>query len=88
MASPSNVIAVPKPSAEAYKPDRPLERNALVKAQVKHFHAVEQNLPAELHTGISVADVKTESQASAYIRKVTEALHKHGGRGGRVHSAR
>jgi hypothetical protein len=80
MATPSNVVPVPKPSSDSYKPDRPLARNALVQAQVRHFHHVEQKLPEELRTGIDIKQVTTEAQASAYIRQVTDAIHKHGER--------
>lgn len=83
----ANFIPVPKPSSDAYRPERPLERNALVQAQVKHFHAVEKDLPAELQSGIDVTSIKTEGEASKYIRRVTEAIHKHGG-AGKVQRAR
>ncbi len=50
----SNVIKVPKPSKAAYNPDRPLEKNLLIKAQVEHFREAESRLPLELQTGINV----------------------------------
>ena len=74
----SNIIKVPKPSGTAYNPNRPLEKNLLIAAQVKHFHEAEQQLPAELRTGHDIQHIRTEGQASAYIRKVTQALHKRG----------
>jgi hypothetical protein len=73
-------IKVPKPSGAAYDPHRPLEKNQLIHAQVKHFHEVETQLPEHLRTGVDVAAIKTEGQASHYIRKVTKALHESGGR--------
>ena len=73
-------IKVPKPSGTAYDPHRPLEKNQLIHAQVKHFHEVETQLPEHLRTGMDVATIKTEGQASQYIRKVTKALHESGGR--------
>jgi hypothetical protein len=76
----SNIIKVPKPSRAAYNPQRPLEKNALIKAQVEHFQEAEKHLPKHLQTGIDVAAVKTEGQASHYIRKVTRAIHGSGGR--------
>ena len=75
MATPDNVIRVPKPARESYHPERPLERNALIEAQVRHFHHVEQRLPPEQRTGIDIEQIKTEGQASEYIRKVTAILH-------------
>lgn len=80
MESPPNMVRVPKPERSAYNPSRALSSNALIEAQVKHFAAVESNLPAELQTGIDVGKIATEGEASAYIRKVTEAIHKSGGR--------
>jgi hypothetical protein len=73
-------IKVPKPAGTAYDPQRPLEKNQLIHAQVKHFHEVETQLPENLRTGMDVAGITTEGQASHYIRKVTKALHECGGR--------
>jgi hypothetical protein len=74
------VIRVPKPAGTAYDPHRPLEKNQLIHAQVRHFQEAETQLPEDLRTGVNVADIKTEGQASHYIRKVTKALHESGGR--------
>ena len=87
MATPAKIIPVPKPSRNAYNPNRLLRGNALVLAQVKHFEEAEKNLPQELQTGIDIGSITTEGEASAYIRKVTEAIHKVGGTG-KVQSAR
>jgi hypothetical protein len=87
MATTGNIIPVPKPSRSAYRPDRPLSRNALVQAQVKHFAEAEINLPVELQTGVEIASITTEGEASVYIRRVTEAIHKGGGSAGKVQSA-
>jgi hypothetical protein len=87
MATTDNIISVPKPSRDAYKPHRPLSRNALVQAQVKHFAEADSNLPPELQTGVEIGSITTEGEASAYIRKVTEAIHKSGGLAGKVRSA-
>ena len=86
MATPANIILVPKPSG-TYNPDRPLRGNALVLAQVKHFEEADKQLPADLQTGIDINSIRTEGQAAAYIRKVTEAIHKTGGRAGKVQRA-
>jgi hypothetical protein len=86
MATPANIIPVPKPSGNAYNPNRPLRGNALVFAQVRHFEEAEKQLPPELRTGVDIGSITTEGEASAYIRKVTEAIHKSGGTG-KVQSA-
>ena len=85
----SNIIKVPTPSKAAYNPHRSLERNLLIKRQVEHFREAELQLPEALRTGIDLAHVKTEGQASEYIRKVTKAIHQSGGReAGKVKTAR
>jgi hypothetical protein len=83
----AKVVPVPKPRRAAYNPDRPLGANALVKAQVNHFEEANKHLPAELQTGIDAASIRTESEASDYIRKVTTAIHKSGGHAGKVRRA-
>ncbi len=80
MATPAQIIRVPKPGRSAYNPKRPLRSNALVAAAVQHFAEGEKNLPAELRTGVDPASIATEGEAAEYIRKVTEAIHKGGGR--------
>jgi hypothetical protein len=74
------VIKVPKPAGTAYDPHRPLEKNLLIHAQVRHFKEVEAQLPEHLQTGMDLDGIKTEGQASHYIRKITKALHTSGGR--------
>lgn len=88
MAAPVNVIHVPKPDRRAYNPNRPLERNLLIKAQVEHFAEADRQLPPEHRTGIDPNTIRTEGQASQYIKKVTLAIHKSGGRHERVRTAR
>jgi hypothetical protein len=75
----SNVIKVPKPSS-VFDPHRPLHKNPLIAAQVRHFEEAEMHLDAELRTGVDVNALKTEGEASEYIRKVTRAIHRGGGR--------
>ena len=87
MATPHNIIRVPKPSRAAYNPNRPLESNSLIKNQVRHFHEADLNLPPEWQTKIDISTIKTEGDAGAYIRKVTEAIHESGGRTERVRRA-
>jgi hypothetical protein len=76
----SNVIPVPKPSRTAFNPHRPLEKNLLIHAQVKHFQEAEAQLPGHLQTGVDLAAIRTEGQAAHYIRRVTRAIHQSGGR--------
>jgi hypothetical protein len=76
----SNVIKIPVPTKDAYNPGRPLEKNLLVKAQVEHFREAEAQLPKRLRTNIDVSQIRTEGEASEYIRLVTQALHTAGGR--------
>jgi hypothetical protein len=79
----SNVIKVPKPGKTAYNPDRPLEKNLLIHAQVRHFKEAEAQLLPHHQTGVDVDSIKTEGQASHYIRKVTRALHDSAARAAR-----
>lgn len=80
MASSVPIIPVPKPGRAAYNPKRPLRSNALVAAAVEHFAEADRKLPAELQTRVDPGSIKTEGDAADYIRKVTEAIHKGGGR--------
>ena len=65
-------IRVPKPAKEAFHKSRPV--SDLLRWQIRHMHEVEQHLPHDHRTGINSHAIKTESEASAYIRKVTEKL--------------
>lgn len=87
MSTPARVIPVPKPSGTAYNPNRPLSKNTLIQAQLKHFADVEKHLPVELQTGIDVRTIQTEGEASAYIRQVTRAIHQNAGRTAKVRKA-
>jgi hypothetical protein len=68
------VIHVPRPK-NAYDPGRPL--GSLLKAQVDHLREAESKLPLRYRREIDiyVKAVKTEGEAAAYIRRVTEAIH-------------
>ena len=87
MSTPARVISVPKPSRTAYNPNRPLSKNTLIQAQVKHFEEAEKHLPPELQTGTDVRTIQTEGEASAYIRRVTRAIHENAGRTAKVRRA-
>jgi hypothetical protein len=84
MATPPNVILVPKPSTSAFNPHRLLAKNTLLLNQVEHFHKLELEFAPEKRTGVDFESIKTEGQAGEYIRKMTEILHpqtaKSGGR--------
>lgn len=68
------LIHVPKPK-NAYNPDRPM--GSLLKAQVEHLREAESKLPLRYRHEIDtyIKAIKTEGEAAAYIRKVTEAIH-------------
>lgn len=74
------VIRAAKPARRAFNPERPLSKNQLLQAQVKHFREAESRLPPEQQTGVDPESIRTEGQASEYIRKVTAVLHPHGAR--------
>jgi hypothetical protein len=69
-------IVVPKPAKGSFNKERPA--SDLLKSQLKHLHALEKSLPHRLQTGHNVDEIKTESQASAYIKTVTSRLHPPG----------
>jgi hypothetical protein len=68
------LIHVPRPE-NAYNPDRPM--GSLLKAQVEHLREAESKLPLRYRHEIDtyIKAIKTEGEAAAYIRKVTEAIH-------------
>src|SRR5438309_9147716 len=68
------VIHVPRPSKEAMDPDRPA--NALLLAQVSHLQHAERQLPLRYRSDIYTHAIKTEGEAAAYVREVTEAIHQ------------
>ena len=84
MAAPSNVILVPKPARSYFNPNRPVTKNTLLKNQIEQIHKLEQNIPSGRQTGEEFDSIKTEGQASEYIRKMTGLLNpqvaKRGGR--------
>ncbi len=72
---PSNKIVVPRADAGSFNPHRPLAKNLLLLHQVEHFQAMEKKLPPEQQTGVDPKTIKTEGDASEYIRKMTARLH-------------
>lgn len=67
-------IHVPRPSKKAFKPDRAV--SSLLLTQIQHLKAAERNLPSRYHSDKYINAIKTEREASEYIRHVTEAIHK------------
>jgi hypothetical protein len=67
-------IHVPRPSKKAFKPDRPV--SSLLLTQIQHLKAAERNLPPRYHSDKYINAIKTEREAAAYIRHVTEAIHR------------
>jgi hypothetical protein len=74
MATPSNVVRVPKPAASSFNKNRPISKNKLIENQVKHFREVEKTLPPEQQTGMDFDKIATEGQAAEYIGKLTKFL--------------
>lgn len=66
-----NVIRIKGFRKEQFNLDRPLKGNSLLLNQLEHFQKMEQRYPEHLRTGIALDKVKTEGQASEYIRRVT-----------------
>ena len=69
------VIQVPKPARSSYNPGRLLDKNLLLKSQVEHFHHVNMQLPDQHRTDRKPEDIRTEGEASEFIRAVTARLH-------------
>jgi hypothetical protein len=67
-------IHVPRPSKDAFKPDR--AASSLLLTQIQHLKAAERNLPPRYHSDKYINAIKTEREAAAYIRHVTEAIHR------------
>src|SRR5215469_7179168 len=68
------LIHVPRPK-DAYNPDRPM--GSLLRSQVEHLREAESKLPLRYRHEIDtyIKAIRTEGEAAAYIRKVTEAIH-------------
>jgi hypothetical protein len=68
------VIRVPVPAKNSFNPDRPV--SGLLKAQILHLQDAEKRLPLDLRSNIYINAIKTEGEATEYIRQVTEAIHE------------
>ena len=71
----TRIIHIPRPEKGSFNRHRTLAKNTLLLNQVRHFQMVEKTLPPEKQTGIAPDSVKTEGEASEYIRKMTAILH-------------
>jgi hypothetical protein len=69
-----DIIPVPRPPKKAMNPDR--LANALLLSQVQHLRNAERDLPLRYRSEIYVRAIRTEREASRYIREVTEAIHE------------
>jgi hypothetical protein len=68
------LLPLPKPSKNAWNPDRPM--SSLLKWQIEHLHAAEMRMPLRYRTEIYVNALRTEGEASNYIEAVTEAIRQ------------
>jgi len=68
------LIHVPRPKPSAMNPDRPA--SSLLLAQIEHLREAEKDLPLRYHSDIYIRAIRTEGEAAAYIRHVTEAIHQ------------
>lgn len=67
-------IKVPKPAPGSFNKHRPI--SDLLRWQLKHMHEIEMRLPFEHRSGVNHHEIKTEHEASVYIRKVTAKIRE------------
>ena len=77
MPDDDRVVHVPKAAPESFNAKRALTANALLYNQVRHFRELEKKLEKHLKASPRFKNVKTEGDAAAYIRRITELLHPH-----------
>lgn len=68
------VIHVPKPTKSSMNPGRSI--SSLLRMQIEHLLEAERRLPFRYHSGVYANAIQTEREAAAYIRCVTEAIHR------------
>jgi hypothetical protein len=71
----SNVVRIPKADRSSYNPNRPIAGSTLLLKQIEHFHHLELKMPPDKQTGMDFHAIKTEGEASEYIRRMTAILH-------------
>lgn len=69
MATSKNVIRAPKPPIEAFNKDRPV-------SQLLRTQTVSLANAWKKHIDDEVKAIKTEGEASAFVKKVTTILHQ------------
>jgi hypothetical protein len=69
-------IKVPKPAKGSFNKDRPV--SDLIRAQLRHWHEAEKKLPHHHRTGRNIEEIKTEGEASEYLKTVTARCHIQG----------
>jgi hypothetical protein len=74
MAKHSYVVKVPRPHPKRFEPHRPI--TDLVRNQLLHLSLAQRHLPREHHHPTDVYAIKTEGEASEFIRHVTSKLHR------------
>jgi hypothetical protein len=73
--TPMDVIHVPRPSKKkAMNPNRPV--SSLLLSQIQHLQQAENSLPLRYCSDKYIKAIQTEGEAAAYIREVTEAIHR------------
>lgn len=78
MATPPNVIRVPKPEPGSFNTQRPAGK--LLQAQTAHLReALIKHLEELVKIlAVDLGSLKTEGDVSAYVKSVTAVLHPHG----------
>jgi hypothetical protein len=70
------VAKVPKTPKSAYDHGRFI--SSLIAHQIKHFHEIEKSLLKRGQKLTDISRIKTELQASKYLKKMTALLHPQG----------
>jgi hypothetical protein len=70
------VAKVPKTPKSAYDHGRFI--SSLIAHQIKHFHEIEESLLKRGQKLTDISKIKTELQASKYLKKMTALLHPTG----------
>jgi|HubBroStandDraft_5_1064220.scaffolds.fasta_scaffold1572527_1 hypothetical protein len=78
MATPANVIQVPRPAPGSFNQDRPAGKLLISQTQhirealIKHLEEVARVL------AVDIRSLRTEGEVSDYVRQATAILHPHG----------
>jgi hypothetical protein len=67
-----DVIQVPATPRKAFNKNRRM--SDLIRAQIEHFHHLEQKMPAALQSGLDPDSLVTEADAARYVAHMTQAL--------------